>query len=162
MTTKTGRADYIIDHPRPARFFTWHEVRCHHCYRLPPVSVMSSENFKTMAIVADTIRLALARPLIASSWWRCENHPVEAAKDEPGAHYFGLAIDFLMSGGEPIKAMSAVMGLNKSRVHPPNLPARYGFGLMQHGPVAGRYMHVDVAGNVARWRGIRPWVWTYP
>ena len=156
MTTKTGRADYIIEHPRPSRFFTWHEVRCHHCFRLPPVAVMASERFKTICLVADTIRLALDRPVIATSWWRCASHPIEQAKREPGAHNYGMAVDLSMSGGEPIKAMRAVMDMDHLLVK-----GKYGFGLMQHGS-SGRYMHVDIAGCVARWHAVRPWIWTYP
>ena len=39
----------------------------------------------------DDLREACGFPLIINSGWRCENHPEEAAKDEPGEHNRGAA-----------------------------------------------------------------------
>lgn len=169
MTNQISRLEYIKANPIPATHFGWHEVRCHHCGKLPPVRIMQSETFHAVGYLAGIIREALGRPLRAGSWWRCAKHPIEQAKPEPGAHFFGLAVDLEMCGSEPYTAIKAIQEVEEDRVWPRPKNAllrlcqgRVGIGLMQHGPHDRRYMHVDVAGNHARWCDIRPWIWTYP
>ena len=140
----------------PAKHFSWHEVRCRHCFKLPPPKIMLSENFRLIGVLADRIREAINRPLVASSWWRCAKHPIEARKVEPGAHHYGLAVDLLLFGSEVPRALSVVLNAGEL-----GIAYRYGIGLRQFGPHDTRFMHVDVAGNMHRWNDVRPWVWTY-
>ena len=143
---------------KPAKYFTWHEVRCRHCYKLPPANIMLAERFRLTFVIADAIREALDRPLVASSWWRCEKHPVEARKLEPGPHFHGCAVDLLLHGGEVLVAIRAIQQLCADERA---IAGRYGIGLRQSGTMTTRFMHVDVAGMMHRWSAIRPWVWTY-
>lgn len=148
--------DNLIATYELARNFDWHEVRCHHCGELPPITVIQTPVFRAIARVADMVRHECARPVVANSWWRCAKHPIEAVKEVPGVHSFGAAIDFAVSGGEPLRCIQFLGNASDKLVR-----GRLGIGLRQHGPRETRYMHVDVGGNLARWRKMRPWIWTY-
>lgn len=152
---KTTVSEYIKKGP-PAQFFTWHEVRCRHCFKLPPIKVLQSNAFKVMSSLADGIRVAINRPLVVSSWWRCAKHPIEAAKAEPGVHYYGLAMDVIISGKDVAKAIRFIMAQDN-----PYVIGRFGLGLRQFGPHDTRFLHFDIAGNRHRWSDMRPWIWTY-
>lgn len=41
----------------------------------------------------DAVRDAVGHPLVPTSGYRCELHPVEAAKARPGEHTYGCAVD---------------------------------------------------------------------
>jgi zinc D-Ala-D-Ala carboxypeptidase len=47
----------------------------------------------------ESMRVKLGRPLIITSAYRCENHPVESKKSKPGQHALGKAVDFKVSNG---------------------------------------------------------------
>ena len=163
MKTIRSASEFVADHPKPAKHFSWHEVRCRHCFKLPPVKIMSSDRFKLVGRIADTIRDSLGRPVVATSWWRCANHPIEKAKSEPGAHYYGMAVDLAMSGREPLDAIMAVMaGRGMTNADMQSIEKNVGFGLRMHGPEETRFMHIDIAGCESRWMWLRPRIWTYP
>ena len=149
-------ADVILRKYKLAKYFDFHEVRCRHCHKLPGVDVMVGDPFKALARLADDIREELQRELVVSSWYRCPAHPLESIKDRPGAHTYGLAMDMLMMGSEPLRALEIIQSHKGDLIE-----CRYGVGLRQHGPHNRRFMHVDIAGNFMRWRTIRPWIWSY-
>lgn len=41
----------------------------------------------------DYLRAKWGKPLIVTSGYRCENHPIEASKERPGSHNTGKAVD---------------------------------------------------------------------
>ena len=143
---------------RPAKYFQWSEVACKHCGYYPGADIRQTMWFQRMASLADHIRETLNYPLVASSWWRCPRHPIELAKGEPGAHTYGLAIDFLIHGSHVIEAMMACEDYGRKF---PQYRNTFGFGLRQRGAHRTRFLHVDIAGCIHRWREIRPTVWTY-
>lgn len=148
--------DFVLKTYRLSKYFDWHEVRCKHCHKLPGMDVLASSPFRALTRLADDIREELQRELVVSSWYRCYSHPLESIKEKPGAHTYGLAMDFLMSGSEPLRALEIIQSHHGELIR-----CRYGIGLRQKGPFERRFMHLDIAGNFHRWREVRPWVWTY-
>lgn len=82
-------------------------------------------------------------PFPINSGWRCQNHPIEAARVEQGKplgpHYWGAAdIRASFERAYPLMATAMQRGM--------------GVGAVQHGPIGNRFVHVDN-------QGMR--VWTY-
>ena len=148
----------------PAYKFGWHEVRCKHCekkgdFGFPEKVILESEEFQLIGHVVAGIRGKLGRPLVATSWYRCPEHPIEARKRHYGAHTECVAADLAMTRFEVALAVESAMVTVQRQGHDPR--AVLGFGLKQAGPDSGRYMHVDVAGLLARFRHKRGNLWTY-
>ena len=48
----------------------------------------------------DALRKEYGFPVIINSSYRSPDHPIEAAKDKPGEHTYGAAVDIKCIGGE--------------------------------------------------------------
>ena len=146
----------------PAKYFHWKEVACHHCGKFPEKETLESFEFKLIASIAFAIRVEVGRPLIVSSWYRCENHPLEAVKRRPGVHTTGLAIDVLIRHGEVIRSLSVAQRAVAREYPEYDVHTRLlGIGLRQKGDVATRFAHIDIAGLHKRFPRFRPALWTY-
>ena len=66
------------------------EWKCKHCGGL-----VFDEDFRR---TLDNIRGDCGFPLPVTSGYRCPDHPIEVAKDSPGAHCSGKAVDIRVSG----------------------------------------------------------------
>ena len=84
------------------------------------------------------VRNAVGRPLIITSAYRCENHPVESRKKKAGTHNQGIAFDIHVSNGAE-RYQIITQGL---------LAGATGIG------VAKTFIHLD-------WRNDTPMSWTY-
>ena len=76
------------------------------------------------------LREKWGKPMVVSSAYRCQNHPVEARKAKPGAHTLGRAVDIAVQGADARELLA--------------LAIDYGFtgiGVQQKG--TGRFLHFD-------------------
>lgn len=94
------------------------------------------------------LRIKLNRPLIINSGYRSATHPREVAKRMAGAHNMGCAADIALAGGDAFKLVQAAFALGCQ-----------GIGIKQHGPIAGRFIHLDM--SVSRAHAPRPALWSY-
>ena len=83
-------------------------------------------------------------PLNVTSGYRCPQHPIEAAKQAPGSHSTGTAVDIAVSGSRALAVLSGALGLGFT-----------GIGVKQKGPHAKRFIHLDRAPSQ------RPMLWSY-
>jgi uncharacterized protein YcbK (DUF882 family) len=107
-----------------------------------------SEMSETFLEALDALRCICAFPLIISSGYRCELHPIERSKTAPGAHSSGIAADILLSGD---KALAALRNAQ-------NMGMFTGIGINQKGN--GRFIHLDIAGDF-EFGAPRPHIWSY-
>lgn len=149
----------------PARHFGWHEVRCHHCaeqdeFGFPERALLESGPFKSFCKVLDGVRGFLGKPLVVTSWYRCPDHPIEAAKRHPGVHAHAIAADLKLNRIEVANAIEAIVQICRYRI-----PDQYidivGIGINQKGDMRRRYVHVDVGGMLPEFKPFRSAVWTY-
>ena len=87
--------------------------------------------------------------LVISSGYRSESHPVEAAKDRPGTHTMGRAVDVVCRGERAYQVLGMALELGFT-----------GIGVDQGGDDHERFLHLDDLGNV-EYHGPRPTVWSY-
>lgn len=128
----------------PSRYFTDDEMRCKcGCGRVRMNDVFLAK--------LDQLREMMNEPLVGTSFYRCENHPAERSKDgsTTGAHVQGKAADIAASGVRATRLIAFAHALSFT-----------GIGAKQHGPVAGRFVHVDIVDGTPRQP--RPHFWTYP
>ncbi len=120
--------------------FSYEEMACSHCGR--------NEMDVLFMSTLQQIRRATGA-LTVSSGYRCPEHPVEDAKNEPGAHTFGKAVDLAVQGA---KALSVVkMALEYGMM---------GIGVSQKGD--SRFIHLDTMNNTDDGgRFPRPTIWSY-
>lgn len=122
------------------KYFTADELTCQHCGEYG----MDDEFMHHI----DRLRHICGVPFTVSSAYRCPDHPIEAAKHEPGTHAKGVAIDIVCGGGLAHKILEAVFF---------NGYPFTGIGISQNNPP--RFIHLDTyAGD--NWR-VRPSVWSY-
>ena len=116
------------------------ECACHHCGELGWG--------QTHLFELEKLRKRFGFPMVLSSAWRCAEHPEEAQKDEPGAHFHALAIDVRVHGERALRLILAALDLGWG-----------GFGIMQHGATDKRFIHLDRMW----WRADapRPHLWSY-
>lgn len=93
----------------------------------------------------ESVRTSYGYPMVVISGARCEKHNAAVGGAADSMHVRGLAVDVSVHG---IMAMSLI-GVAK-------LWGVQGLGLMQHGPVEKRYVHLDIGKREA------PTLWTYP
>lgn len=122
------------------KFFTRAELACKHtgkCEMDP-------------AFMERLIRLRerMSRPLVISSGYRDRTHPAEAAKTTTGAHQQGRAVDIAITGGDALRLIGLALDLGFT-----------GVGVKQHGPHAGRFIHLDTCSAGANQP--RPTIWSY-
>jgi len=95
----------------------------------------------------QALRTDFGKGMTITSGYRCENHPVEAAKsgNNTSPHRTGKAADILCRGTDAYEIL--------------NLALAYGFtgiGVSQKGE--GRFLHLDTLDGEDR---LRPWIWSY-
>lgn len=65
--------------------FSEDELKCQHCGEF----LLNDDHMDMLQLV----RTKYGKPMYVTSGYRCENHSIEAAKDEPGEHTTGRATD---------------------------------------------------------------------
>ena len=119
--------------------FSLSELCCSHCGLL-------AWGEQELAWIEE-LRDVWGKPMVPNSAYRCPEHPIEAAKEAPGAHT-RFALDQPCYGTEALELLACAMDLGFS-----------GYGLKQHGPILGRYLHLDR--EPSRLEAPRPWIWSY-
>lgn len=112
--------------------FKEYEFRCRHCGQQD----MKPEFMERLQALRDVYQ----RPMPITSGYRCENHPIEKAKAEPGMHSTGLACDVGVQGADAHELMRLAFHLGFT-----------GIGVQQKG--LGRFVHLDLRPT--------PMVWSY-
>ena len=74
------------------RYFKKHEFDCKHTGK--------NKMLVDMVQIIDELRHILQRPLVPTSGYRHETHPVEASKANPGEHTYGAAVDIKCRSGQ--------------------------------------------------------------
>ena len=91
------------------------------------------------------VRLAYAMPMRITSAARCQRHNIAIKGATESMHLQGLAADIAVNGPAAMKLIGvAIRG------------GVQGLGLKQHGPQAGRIVHLDIGPRET------PTCWTYP
>lgn len=122
------------------KFFSFAELACKHtgkCEMDP-------------AFMERLIRLRerFNHPMVITSGYRDKTHPVEANKGTSGAHVQGRAVDVAITGGDALRLIGLALDLGFT-----------GVGVKQHGPHAGRFIHLDTCPAAAMQP--RPTIWSY-
>lgn len=89
------------------------------------------------------LRNVYGKPMVITSGYRCQDHPIEVAKDKPGAHSTGQACDVSCDSQDAYKLLKVAFELGFT-----------GIGVNQKGN--GRFIHLDTLTQSPR-----PNVWTY-
>lgn len=156
---------------KPARFFKWREIACHHCGKFPPKDVIASAEWAKFVQMLDDARGRLGRPLAVSSWYRCPYHPIELEKHkhhhvDPGGarpyarayrgpHQTGFAVDLPMDSHSGMLIVLQVV-LTRSM----SMNRNAGVGISRR--PGAHFVHVDWAECDEMCTSIRPAIWTYP
>jgi len=117
-------------------YFTVEELKCRHCG-----AYVFDEDFLSLL---NEIREECGFPLPVSSGYRCPDHPLEAQKEEPGAHCSGKAVDIAVSYDRAHRLMQVAFSRGVKRI-----------GVNQRGD-EGRFIHLD---NDTDLPG--PTIWSY-
>ena len=124
------------------KHFTKAELACRHCgaFRMDPGFLQKLE----------LVRVGLGKPMVINSGYRCSEHNAAVGEGKlVGAHTLGCAVDVAISGEDVPKLIELALQFGFT-----------GFGLKQHGPMAGRYVHLDTV-PVGNSDIPRPRFWTY-
>ena len=97
--------------------------------------------------ILQEIRTQVGDPFIISSGYRCDKHPIEAAKPTPGEHNEGTCADIYVSYEVAFKVNSAAS----------NHPLITGIGVNQKGDA--RFLHLGT--SAAKDGRPRPHIWSY-
>jgi uncharacterized protein YcbK (DUF882 family) len=92
------------------------------------------------------LRTDFGKPMVISSGYRHDSHPIEAAKLQPGPHTTGRACDVSVHGGDALELIA--------------LAVKHGFtgvGVNQKG--SSRFIHLDDLPHEPD--RPRPWAWSY-
>lgn len=106
------------------------EFRCRHCGK----QEMKPEFMQSL----QALRSAYGKSLTVTSGYRCQNHPIEKAKPDPGMHTTGLAADLGVQGSDAVEVLRIALGLGFT-----------GIGVQQKG--MGRFIHLDKRTVPAIW-----------
>lgn len=120
-----------------SKFFSEEELRCQHCGEY-----QYDSNFLDLL---DSIRVELGVPMRVSSGYRCPSHPIEAAKNQPGVHSTGMAVDILCYGSEAFDLIRVAQKHGVKRI-----------GIKQNGNTQTRFIHLDICTDRPT-----PTVWSY-
>ena len=140
-----------ITHFKPEEFF----CKCNDCHD-PENSrrYVTNAGYREMDFgfvqLLDQIREYSGIPMTITSGYRCPNHPIEKAKSAPGPHSTGKAADILAHGEHAQRIVE--LALHHADYGP-------GIGLMQHGDLSQRFVHLDYCEDAPG--RPRPWIWTY-
>lgn len=99
-----------------------------------------SETFMTKL---QQLRDKYGRPMMVSSGYRCADHPIEEAKETPGAHNRGVACDIAVAREDAYELLKLALDVGFT-----------GIGVNQKG--TDRFLHLDLDTV-----GPRPTVWSY-
>jgi len=95
----------------------------------------------------EDLRTAYGKPMIINSGYRCPDYNDRiSSTGRTGPHTVG-AVDVRISGAEAHRLLHLAMIVGFT-----------GIGIKQHGPMAGRFIHLD---NLTTHDKPRPRVWTY-
>ena len=133
----------MTDIARPARYFSWDEVRCQETGKLPELTKELRAHLNFM----DLLRESYGEPIIIESWFRHPTHSIERAKDRPGSHSTATACDLRVSNGVQI------FDLLNAAFELPN----YNLGIGIKSREQSHLLHIDTFHPHAP----RPALWTY-
>lgn len=91
------------------------------------------------------LRGLFGKPMVITSGYRDPSHPVEAKKDQPGAHSLGVAADIAVEREDAYKLLMLAFRVGFT-----------GIGIQQKG--TSRFIHLDCA---SEGRFPRPTIWSY-
>lgn len=92
----------------------------------------------------DMLRQMINRPLVISSGYRAETHPVEAKKKKAGMHTKGIACDILANHFHALEIIRIALELKFT-----------GIGVNQKGDYSKRFIHLDTRETPS------PILWSY-
>ena len=128
--------------------FSWGEADDQQGNDMP---MWARRNCKVMARnFLEPLREAVGAPLKITSWYRSPQHSIEAAKEDPGVHTTGWAVDIACGYGHAYEILK----------HAPELGFT-GIGVKQRGKATGRFLHLDVLHEHNKLAAPRPRVWSY-
>ena len=130
-----SRVDWARYHP----YFKAHEFVCRHCGRELMKPVFMDKLLK--------LRLEYKKEMPITSGYRCPEHPIETAKEVPGAHASGRAADVAVTGRDAFRLMQLAMASGDFT----------GIGVQQKGDT--RFLHLDDVEDSMTL--VRPMVWSY-
>lgn len=96
----------------------------------------------------DGVREAFGQPMAVSSGYRTPLHQFQLTGRRRGAHVDGMAADILVQGEAAHRLLAIAMAHGVM-----------GVGISQTGPMAKRYLHLDMWTRAPA--GTRPRVWSY-
>ena len=120
--------------------FTKEEFDCKHTGE----NRMRPEFMETLQMIRETF----GKPMIISSGYRDPSHPVEARKENPGEHSYGLAADIKIAGDAVSDLLVIAYGYGIRR-----------FGIKQHGAWNGRFVHLGMGDKQLNFPAT---TWSYP
>ena len=104
----------------------------------------------------EEIRERLGEPMIITSGYRSDQHPITQSKIDKGAkhggaHHLGLAADVGCAGPSAMKILALAI----------ENPQITGVGVKQSGPWNSRFIHLDAVPNDNNFGLTRPALWSY-
>lgn len=132
----------MVNRIKGCRNFTWEEAGDYEGNNIPDDIRVAVE---LLGELLEQIRAELGFPLKINSWYRSPNHPIERAKDKPGVHTTGLAVDIGIYGDRAYKLLWVAMKYGVERI-----------GIKQTGNLGGRFIHLDIGKEYPR-----PRIWSY-
>ena len=93
------------------------------------------------------LRSLYGSPLVITSGYRSPRHTIEAAKETPGTHSLGRAVDIACNGAEALDLIGEALEVEFT-----------GFGVQQKGE--NRFLHLDDLRD-GEHTAPRPTIWSY-
>ena len=122
------------------RNFSIDEMKCHHT----GICDVDPEFMDNLQLLRTDVNF----PITVSSGYRHGTHPIEAAKEKPGTHTTGKAVDIVCYG---LRAHRIIQEAHHY----------LGIGVKQHGPVQERFIHLDTVEAGELEHVTRGWIWSY-
>lgn len=122
--------------------FSYRELQCKHSFKCF-LDIQMMDDLQEM-------RTDFGRSMNISSGYRHNTHPIEAAKEKPGAHFTGKAVDVLCSGAVALEILEMALAFGFS-----------GIGVKQHGSHSDRFLHLDQISSADDFHAPRPGIWSY-
>jgi zinc D-Ala-D-Ala carboxypeptidase len=96
--------------------------------------------------IFQQIRTTYGKPMFVPSGYRDKTHPVEAAKQQPGEHFYGVAADVRVTGTDALDLIIIAYGYGIRRI-----------GVQQKGLI--RFIHIGMGDKMGL--GFPPGIWSY-